>query len=244
MSIALVVLSVVEHDGMSLLATLLLSLLSTIIGIGSKWSLKLSKRKGVRLVPPGDVVIIYPHGAFLVVKCDEYIARELYWAPEECKYNVEILTYRVISLTGTLMLMFGVIFLANASLTLQLYIAGAYVILNAAYWVVAAFPKSWHWDLSSFKVERESYAGGENYDNYTESLWKAIAITQSIEWVKISRTAPVSKAWNEWLEKAAQVAEENPCKRDEKTGLLTFPHWDFQQALSEFINPDPAANNV
>ena len=98
-------------------------------------------------MPPGDVVISYPQGAFIVIKCDEDIARELYGAPEKYNYLVGVQTYRLIALTDTILLMFGVIALANASLVLKLAFAGAYIILNAAYWVVTA-PPTMHWDLS------------------------------------------------------------------------------------------------
>lgn len=78
MSIALLVLSIVKKDGMALLATLLLSGLSTLVGIGSRWSLELRKRTSERPVPLSDVVIYYPHGAFHIIQCDEQVALELY----------------------------------------------------------------------------------------------------------------------------------------------------------------------
>jgi hypothetical protein len=119
MSEILVILSIHYDDGMSLLATVCLSLLSTLIAVGSKWTLELPKRKADRKVPPGDIVIYYPQGAFMVIKCDEDVARELYWAPEKCNYMVGVQTYRLIALTGTIMLMVGVIALANTTRILR-----------------------------------------------------------------------------------------------------------------------------
>lgn len=78
MSIALLVLSIVYNDGMALLATLLLSMLSTFIGVANHWTLQLPSRPTKRQVPDGDVILKYPQGAFVVVKCDEDVARELY----------------------------------------------------------------------------------------------------------------------------------------------------------------------
>ena len=133
MSIALLVVSIMNSDGMSLLATLSLSLCSSFTGFGSRWRLSMSRRIFDRPVPDSDVIISFPQGAFIVVRCEEAIQRELYWAPEKCTYAVESRSaYRIISLVATILLMAGVIFVANASDLLQLLWAGAYVILNAA----------------------------------------------------------------------------------------------------------------
>lgn len=237
LSIALSVLSIVFNDGMALLATMLLSFLSTVIGFGAKWSLKLPVRKSKREVPPGDVVIKYPQGAFLIIKCHEDVARELYWAPEKCEYKVGVQTYRVVSLVGTLMLMFGVIFLASATQMLQICFAASYMVLNAAYWTVAALPPHWHWDLSSYKLEKEEYLDGEENDYFTEALWKTIAITQSIKWVKIAQAAPTTEAWENWLREAEEVSLQHPCRMSEKANVMVLPDWDCQKALDYYLNP-------
>lgn len=246
-SVALVVLSVRARDPFALIATILLSFLSTVIGIGSKWSLVLPKRSATRLVPPSDVIIAYPHGAFLVVKCNEDIARELYWEREKCYYMVGVQVYRLISLVGTLMLMFGVIFLGNAQLNQQLAFAAAYIILNAAYWVVAALPQRLHWDLSSYDAQEELFVeqdGENNEKNFTAALWKAIAITRSVDWVKNADVAPLSRGWKDWLENAEEKAGLPHGKRDPETNATTLPYWDCQAALTEFLNPDAAAKNA
>ncbi|KAI9674621.1 MAG: hypothetical protein M1829_003703 [Trizodia sp. TS-e1964] len=157
MSIALVVLSIHYEDGTALSATLILSCLSSVIGYGSKWQLKLQTRCSPRDAPPGDVVIQYPQGSFLIVRCSEAAARELYFAPETCIYNVPTRIYRAVALIATLMLMFGVIFLANSTLELQIAFGVSYMILNALYWAIAALPETWHWDLKSYKVTPLNY---------------------------------------------------------------------------------------
>ncbi|MCJ1474402.1 hypothetical protein MMC13_003060 [Lambiella insularis] len=241
-SIVLVALAIYYDDGMCLLAILFLSSLSTIIGIGSKWHLELPERKATRKVPEGDVVIYYPQGSFMVIKCDEEIARQLYWAPEKCHYKVGVQAYRFISLTGTIMLMFGVIFLANALLAMQIAVAVAYIILNAAYWLVAALPPTMHWDLSTYAHETERYAGGEHNTNFTQALWKAIAITRTTQWARIADIAPETEQWNQWLAKAeAEIESEpnDPPKRDEKGDIL-LPFWDCQKALDDLLYPDKA----
>lgn len=189
-------------------------------------------------------MIKYPQGAFLIVKCHEDVARELYWAPEACIYNVGVQSYRLISLIGTLMLMFGVIMLASSTQRLQLCFAASYMVLNAAYWTVAALPPQWHWDLSAFQVEQEEYVDGELNDSFTEALWKSIAITQSISWVKVAKIAPTTEAWESWLREAEEVALQHPCRMSEKAEVMEFPDWDCQKALTYYLNPTSAATNV
>ncbi|MCJ1467834.1 hypothetical protein MMC07_006459 [Pseudocyphellaria aurata] len=253
MSTALLVLSIIERDGMALLATILLSLVSTLIGIGSGWSLILKQRLATRKVPESDVVIVYPNGSYLIVKCSEEIARELYFAPEECIYRVEPTTYRVLSLIATIMLMFGVICLGNAGLTLQVCFAAAYLILNAAYWTVAALPQQWNWDLSCFCVQTIPYYTseengtreengaskedftGEKSKSFTMALWKAIAITQSTEWVINARRAPQNDAWRRWLKEAGSMANTGHKTETDKAGRNLLPDWDFDKALTSCL---------
>ena len=254
MSIALLVLSIVRKDGFALTTTILLSLLSTMIGIGSRWNLTLMRRRATRLVPRDNIIINYPHGAFLVVKCDENIARELYWHPEECNYQFGDTTYRLISLVGTLTLMFGVICLGNSTLDLQIAFAASYMILNIAYWIVAAVPQQWHWDLSCYDVQQEEYEGGEKHASFTQALWKAIAITQSVDWVKNGQIAPVSEAWNKWVDKAGEIVEREQEKEElrkddgtdslDKGGAKPIPTWDAEAALTDYLNPSAPGLNV
>lgn len=241
MSLALLVLSIVKKDGMALLATILLSLLATVIGIGSRWSLELRKRIATRDVLDSDVVIVYPKGSFLIVKCSEEIQRELYFGQEECHYQVGTTVYRVLSLITTLMLMFGVIFLGNSSLVLQTSFAAAYLILNAAYWTVAALPPQWNWDLSSFKFELIELCKSETKPNFTEALWIAIALTRSTEWVINGQIAPMTSAWRQWLEIAGQVAADADAGKKDGQGRLVLPKWDFQGKLTELIKKEKDA---
>ena len=63
LSITLFVLSVVYGDGMSLIATVLLSLLSSLIGLTSRWHMQFKKRPAGARDPPGDCVIRWPNGS-------------------------------------------------------------------------------------------------------------------------------------------------------------------------------------
>jgi len=185
-------------------------------------------------------------------------------------------------LTGTILLMFGVIFLANSSTWMQIGFAIAYIIMNALYWMVAALPSKIHWDTSCFKVsdqcievqprspDNDSSIGenGEAGDKsvsidrlpkpastrkgestkfvdlnptFTLALWKAILVTQSTEWVRVSGAAPDTPAWKEWLEEARLAAkglgthttyQHNFAGEENATLVYKLPEWDAQKALS------------
>ncbi|KAL8919286.1 MAG: hypothetical protein Q9208_006851 [Pyrenodesmia sp. 3 TL-2023] len=241
MSCGLLGLSIHERDGMALLAVLLLSFLSTLVGFGCQWELKLPSRVTKRQVPPADVVINYPNGAFLVVKCNENVARALYWHPEECIYRRTTREYRLISLLGTLVLMFGVIFLGNARINSQLLFAASYITLNAAYWVVAALPQRWNWDLDCYEIEKKHNSSREENKTFTTALWKAIAISGSTNWVRMSPgLAPATEQWDLWLQEAQRVIEATPCKQDKSTRNLIFPTWDPEKYLTEVLGSDNA----
>jgi hypothetical protein len=281
-SIILLVLSVKKRDGFALLATLMLSFLSTLVGISGKWHLNLQKRmNNGRYAPPADVVIRYLKGSFLVVSCDEDVARELYFAPEIINYNVKSQwAYRIISLVGTIQLMFGVIFLANSSTWMQLCFAGAFIIMNALYWVIAALPNRVHWDTSCFKVSDQAIEvrpevpvtnkaaenglgetklpesvppkkfRGKNTKfvdsnkTFTWALWKAILVTQSIDWVKANDAAPDTPAWKDWLAEAKTRAlslggdsvYSHMFEGDkERTLVYRLPDWNPQLYLQECL---------
>lgn len=102
-------------------------------------------------------------------------------------------------------------------------------------------------------MTREPYEGGEAHENFTQALWKAIAITKSVEWVKIGQIAPVSESWKAWVNKAGDVLQRHQesldaeglsgeGSDDEKIGRL--PSWDAEAALTDFLNPGEAGKNV
>ena len=238
MSITLLVLSVQRGDGFAFFATLLLSSLSTMIGIGSRWTLKLNKRVSDRIVPQDRIVVKYPNGSFRIMICKEDVARELYWHPETCHYRFGEGVYRFISLLGTLFLMVGVVCMGNATLELQIGFGASYLILNAVYWIVAALPPKWFWDTDCYKVKKVLFRGGESNKTFTTALWKAIVITGSVNWVRTGQVAPVNKEWNSWLEMADQkihyerddISEEYKFNDSQEH---TFPKWDPEGALTQ-----------
>ena len=254
MSIALFVLSIVYDDGMALLATIFLSLLSTNTGIANKWRPSPNDPKPDPHSPPGDVVIKYPQGAFIVVKCDERTARYLYFNPSErCIYRVSSSTvYRGLSLISTLLLMGGVICLANARIELQTGFAAAYMIINIFYWIGAALPPAEHWNLKRLRISEIHIEGArpvpgsapsDGNPSYTEALWKAIAVTGTKTWIKEAGWAPKTPAWDEWLHEAEAAAREEkiiPMVRrvgGQEREVWKIRSWDYKGALSTLLRP-------
>ncbi|KAH7377804.1 hypothetical protein BKA66DRAFT_571833 [Pyrenochaeta sp. MPI-SDFR-AT-0127] len=256
LSALLLAISIWQKDGMSIVATVLLSLLSSLIGYGNKWTLQLPRRKvkGAK-VPRGDVVIRYPKGSFLIVRCDEDVARELYFAPESIQY---LLThgpaYRILSLVGTMMLMGGVICLANAQIQVQIAWAGSYMLLGSAYWIVAALPGKLHWDTSCYTVTNECLSDSnmeqkgfpsENH-TFTQALWKAIVVSKATGWVRRSDACPDTVAWGDWLNAARACSKDvRLSDKEKKTGVKTWevPDWDPQAFLSELLDAQAGTDN-
>jgi hypothetical protein len=257
MSATLFALSIYYKDGMALLATIFLSFLGTLTGWSNKWKPTPNEPKPDPNSPPGSVVIKYPQGAFLVVLCDEPTARYLYFNPsEKCLYAIRSSpVYRLLSLGGTLLLMGGVICLANSGIKLQSGFAASYMLLNIFYWIVAALPPARHWDLSRLQVSEIKVDGGFPADGrkddttpttYTEALWKAIAITKSTRWVKEAVLAPKTPAWEEWLVEAKDAAntEKIEISTVKGTETWTIAPWDAKKALGQLLKSDTRTNAV
>lgn len=234
---------------MSILALVLLSCLSSLIGLSNKWELELPKRHEKKgKVPRGDVVIRYPKGSFLIVRCAEDVARELYFAPESIRYLLSHApVYRIFSLVGTMMLMGGVICLANAQIQVQIAWAGSYMLLGASYWIVAALPSKMHWDTSCYKVIQECLSDSaekkkgwpsEN-KTYTQALWKAICVTKDTDWVLRSSACPETMAWRYWLNEAKACSKDVRLKEDkdetQKRTIWEVPDWDPQASLIRLL---------
>ncbi|KAL8752953.1 MAG: hypothetical protein Q9184_005566 [Pyrenodesmia sp. 2 TL-2023] len=234
--------SIYLKDGMAMIALALLGSVSILAHIGLYSRVRLAEYKEKdRVVPKSDVVIVYPNGTFQIISCDEEIARKLFIETEQCVYKIRNgNVYRVLAMVATLMLMFGVICLANAVPRLQFAFACAMIALNAAHWIVAALPEHYHWDLRTFKVkEIEQWAT----ERYSQALWTVIASTGTTRWVRSANIAPDSQAWDDWLEEAQNHLD--PGKRPDFTnGKMVDPLWDCQAALSRLLSKYESLDDV
>jgi hypothetical protein len=224
LTIGLLIWAALIEDGTACVALGSISLASCIVGYGSWWSPILKQRVFDGYVPPGDVVIRTREGAFIVVKCDEEVARELYTGTEECHYWAKTKTYRVLVGMGTFLLMVSVVLLGNCDFPMQAAIGGSYIALNGAFWLVSLLGKDSFWDMSVYNcnditppdavLAEESHPPDvEAIASYTRSLWYAIRETGGeTAWARISGAAPQTDEWKKWLDEAgehAQTAQRN-----------------------------------
>ncbi|KAF4450696.1 hypothetical protein F53441_6237 [Fusarium austroafricanum] len=220
LSVAIFVCAVIWKDGNAILAVSLISFASTVVGYASFWHPILMNRKHTNEVPRGDVMIRTREGAFLLIKCTEEVARELYSGTEECHYHVGGRTYRLLMALGTTMLMLSVVLLGNCTWNSQIFIGGSYIVLNGLYWGLGMLPRSYFWDLSRYHCEDVTPEDAkradeitnvddqrEGYPSFTRTLWFAICETQRVGWVGLNGAAPGTENWNKWLKEALKNSE-------------------------------------
>ncbi|EXJ67502.1 uncharacterized protein A1O5_09515 [Cladophialophora psammophila CBS 110553] len=117
-------LSLHYDDEFALVATILLSLSSTVVGLASWWKLDLKERSPRKdrddKIPEGDVVICDARlGAFRVVRCEERIS-DMYFRIESCDYTLGETAYRAAWLRATILLMSGFICLRKSKSNFKL----------------------------------------------------------------------------------------------------------------------------
>ena len=157
---------------------------------------KVTAKREMPPVPPGDTVIRYPNGSFIVVKCEENVARELFETKELGYHLANQMHYRLIYFPGTVLLMLGTVFLTNATLPLQIGWALAYALINAAHWVVAALSPQRLWDFSAYDLHEIGLArvtAGLS-DQATIALLSATGERAKARCVEAKRTKAVGEA--------------------------------------------------
>jgi len=217
---AIIVFAVTRKDGTAIIAISLMGLASSVVGWASWWRPVLMHRSHTNKVPAGDVIIRTREGAFLLIKCTEEVARELYSGTEECEYHVGGQAYRVLMGIGTFLLMVSVILLGNCKWRTQLFIGGSYIVLNGLYWTMGLLPRRLFWDLSRYECKDVTPPEAKNADkttdpndpregvkSFTRTLWYAIRETQRIAWVTRSGAAPNTPQWQTWLAEAEAAAK-------------------------------------
>lgn len=253
LSIAIITCAVVWQDGNAILAVSLISFASTVVGYASFWHPILMNRKHTNEVPRGDVMIRTREGAFLLIKCTEEVARELYSGTEECHYHVGGRTYRLLMALGTTLLMLSVVLLGNCTWNSQIFIGGSYIVLNGLYWGLGMLPRSYFWDLSRYQWQDVTPEDAKNadeitdvndqregYPSFTRTLWFAIRETQLTGWVGRSGAAPGTRQWNKWLKEALQNAKNGNRSWDSVARKDAI----MKESLSADEIPDEAAQHA
>jgi len=143
-TIAIFIVTAVWNDGVAMVAIFAMGLASSITCYASWWRPLLMGRPAKNKVPEGDVMIRTREGAFLLIQCQEEVARELYTAREECQY-VSTKYHRVYMGIGMVLLMVAVVLLGNCGWNSQVLIGAAYVVLNGVYWVMGLIPPKYFW---------------------------------------------------------------------------------------------------
>lgn len=224
LSIGLLIWSVLLGDGVAFIAILVMSFASSALGCSSRWKTANYKGRSVRRFPAEKVVLKTRWGAFLVVQCDGDVARELYWTPEECIYNMGNVASRAFGgVIGGLGVMVAVVLFGNCSWVMQAAIGSSYAFLNVSYWLVTVIPETYSWDLSTYSVTvNHGNSGFGSNGSFTSALWQSIALTRSVRWVRSNNVTPNSSPWKAWLDEAEQNIENDK--------------WDPEQALTEHLD--------
>lgn len=221
LTIAGVVLAAQWKDGVAIVALCTVSLACSVVGYASWWKPMLMSRSHINDVPHGDVVIRTRSGAFLLVKCTEDVARELYSGTEECAYHIaDGRIHRALMALGTLLIMLAVVLLGNCRWNSQVYIGASYILLNGLYWGMGMLPARWFWDLSRYECKDVTPSDAINADkvthpddpregknSFTRTMWYAIRETKSARWCLKSGAAPDTEQWQRWLDEAEQHAK-------------------------------------
>lgn len=154
-SLAILAGAIYWRDGTAILAVSLISLASSIIGYASWWQPQLMSTQGAenRKLPAGDIMIRTREGAFIYIKCDESVARELFSGTEECKYHVSSRFHDALMAAGTMILMLSVVLLGNCKWNSQIFIGASYIVLNGFYWGIGMLPKRYSWNLDRFDIQ-------------------------------------------------------------------------------------------
>ncbi|GAB1315880.1 hypothetical protein MFIFM68171_06090 [Madurella fahalii] len=218
LTIGIVVAAAFWDDGTAILAICLISLAGTVVCYASWWRPILMNRRTTNKVPEGDVVIRTRVGAFILIKCTEEVARELYSGTEECKY-VSTDYHRVFMGLGMVLLMVAVVLLGNCGWNSQVFIGASYILLNGLYWAMGLLPQRYFWDLSRYDVKdvtpEDALRADEVTDpddpregtpSFTRTLWYAVRETKYGAWVERSGALPGTDQWKDWLNEAVNEA--------------------------------------
>lgn len=206
-------------DGVALLAVGIVSLATTIIGYASWWRPVLMVRARRDKVTAGDIVVRTQQGGFVLVRCPDEVARELYAGTAECEYRVGERAHKLLMALGTAMLMVSIVLLGNVGFEGQTVVGASYIVLNGAYWLASMVPSEHYWDMSRYEwrdvtprdarhADRTTDPNDtcDGYRSFTRTLWYVIRETKSTRWAERSGAAPGTRRWRQWLREAEENA--------------------------------------
>ncbi|KAH7086220.1 hypothetical protein FB567DRAFT_593168 [Paraphoma chrysanthemicola] len=157
----------------------------------------------------GDVVIAYPNGSFLVVRCSQELQDELFFNSGFSRFHASSTTEIYKTLTFVLIQFFCILYFVDIRSAYKAFWAGAYATTVYSLWILVVFSERLSWGSSCFTTTQEHIMDG-NEDSklvttgeyWTEALWKTIAISQSTDWVDEIVASPTPTGWREWLSAA------------------------------------------
>ncbi|KAH8773478.1 hypothetical protein F5883DRAFT_25378 [Diaporthe sp. PMI_573] len=216
---AIIGMMVYWKDGVALLAVGILSLGTSIVGYASWWRPVLMVRARRDKVTAGDIVIRTQQGGFILVRCSDEVARELYAGTAECEYHVGDRAHKLLMALGTAVLMVSIVLLGNVGFEGQTMVGASYIVLNGAYWLASMVPKEYYWDLSRYEwrdvTPRDARHADrttdpkdlcDGYRSFTRTLWYVIREAKSTRWAERSGAAPGTRRWRQWLREAEENA--------------------------------------
>ena len=255
--------AILLHDGMALLSVIMVSMSSTVVGIGAYTKIQFPEPDdGLQRDRPGDVIIRSSEGSFLVVKCPLDVANELFFEPRFRYHSwVSIPGYRALTSVGSLMLLFGLVVAINAKAEFQMLLILAYGASIFNLLIANMLPARIHWVLSDYLVEwDECKVLGSDEDSHgristvtiqngtsTRALWIAIALSKRAAWATRSQAVPRDvDSWEAWLHEALEASRgleraENP--ENGKT-VWVIPDWDAQKAMGQIMMDLKTQKNV
>lgn len=113
-SIALLIAACCVHDGTAALAVIFLSFESSLACAAWRWSPSVVPRPQGPDIPPGDVVLCTANGSFIVVRCDDFVARQLYLGRSRAWYVLDEGIAQAMTGLATILLMVGFMIMSDA----------------------------------------------------------------------------------------------------------------------------------
>lgn len=106
---------------------------------------------------------------------------------------------------------------------MQLAIGVAFILLNAAYWLVSLQKKNRLWLVDqAYEVDHPDPKHRiKEINSYTLLLWAAIQETSETKWLRDSGAAPDTEGWDAWLEEAGRNRGNPNWKAFERMTALT-----------------------